>query len=204
MLALDKMMVCFYGLILGAIGIISGVLQFDVIPQTTIDAYVQAIPFYGTIYFSIFVSAATTLIGFSLINIAFSRRDTKKVIEFRTDKGQVSIVLSAIEEFVRKTTLSMPNVKDIKTKVSAKGKGLKVICRLSLSSDSNVTNLADNVQKDVEEKILAMVGVDIPLAVNINIVKLSVNANSPANIEVVDEAKTDEEQFEEAFKGIEY
>jgi hypothetical protein len=201
MLTLDKLMLGLYGLLCISIGVFINLLQFHVITMDLLTKYFEDIPFSESPYLLALLGVVTVLIGLSLLNIAFYPRDKKKSIKFHTDKGDVKIVLSAIEEYIRKTTTHMKSIKEIKNKVTVKGKGLKVVCRLMLSSDSNVTNLADTIQKEIEDNLIAMIGVQIPLVVNINIVKMAVTIGENSPIDLKEEGTSEEE---EPFKGIKY
>lgn len=202
----DKLTLMLYGCVSLSFGVLVCVIEFGVLPIEQVWHYMSLIPFSGTIYLGLFFGSVAIFIGISLFNLALGWRKQCKSIDFRTEKGHVTIVLSAIEEYIHKTTSHLEQIRDIKSKVSAKGRGLKVVSKLVLNSDSNVTNLADTLQKEIEDKLINMIGVDIPLTVNIHITKMVTDLKKTSHIiEPVDPAKPElSEDLEETFRGIEY
>lgn len=201
----DRLVLALYGFVslLGGVLVCAIVLQW--LPWSTFMHYVDLIPFSGTPYSYLFWGGLLILIGISLFNLAIGRKDQSKTIEFRTEKGHVTIVLSAIEEYIRKTTSHMEQIRDIKSKVTAKGKGLKIVSKLVLNSDSNVTNLADTIQKEIEDKLIDMIGMDIPLTVNIHITKMAAEVKHGSSANQADgQAHAAAGEMEDSFRGIEY
>ncbi len=60
------------------------------------------------------------LMVITLLNFVWAGIEAEKNIAFRTDYGEVLISLSAIEEYIRKFLRENPEIKELRTKVSAK------------------------------------------------------------------------------------
>ena len=75
--------------------------------------------------------------------------------------GQVRVSLDAIEALAEKTTSAVPGVKEVKAKVVSSPKGVALHLKLISAPDVNIPEMSENIQHDVKESILNVVGLAV-------------------------------------------
>ena len=68
------------------------------------------------------------LLSITLVQAFIGRIQREKTIAFNTSGGQVSISLSAIEDFVKRLSAQVSSVKDLRNNVIATKRGLRSTC----------------------------------------------------------------------------
>ncbi|MCK4463616.1 MAG: hypothetical protein KAU58_04830, partial [Candidatus Omnitrophica bacterium] len=66
----------------------------------------------------------------------------------------------------------MPQVKELKSTVTAGKKGIDVISRATLFSDSNIPEITEKIQSMIKTKLLEMLGIEEAISVKIHVAKL--------------------------------
>lgn len=112
------------------------------------------------------------LIGIFSTQISFGRMQREKTIAFENPDGQVVVSLTAIEDFIRKVVREIPQVKELKSTVLAGKKGIDIISRATLFSDSNIPEITEKVQSMIKAKLLEMLGIEESIRVKIHVAKL--------------------------------
>ena len=155
--------------------------------------------FIGYISHSNNLRLGMALIGVLLlvINIAiaqffFSRLQRQKIIAFDNPFGQVSVSLSAIEDYIRKLTGNMPEIKEIKTHISAGKSGIEVNTKIALCSDVNIPEITDKVQNAIRGKLQEMLGLEENIIVKMHVTKIVQKSKKEAKEAV---AQTEENGF---------
>ena len=97
----------------------------------------------------------------------------EKTIAFENPEGQVTVSLSAIEDFVKKSVQHLSEVRELKADVSAGKKGISVVCRATIYADSNIPEITERVQSIVKTKVQEMLGVEEAISIKINVTKIS-------------------------------
>lgn len=125
------------------------------------------------------------VVGFLLIAISWAsyqftiaRIQRQKNIAFNNPDGQVSISLSAIEEFIRKIGASLPEVKEMKSDCIATKKGIDISTRVVFWSDANIPEATEKIQNLVKVKIQEMLGIDEPIMIKIHVTKIATRTES--------------------------
>ena len=141
------------------------------------------------------------LIAFSLLIIQFalSRLEREKTLAFDNPDGQVTVSLTATEDFMRKLGRPIPEIKELKPKVYATKKGVIINVKVTLFSEISIPNITEKIQSIVKNRIQDMLGIEEPIIIKVHIEKL-------ANAEEPKKKKAKDPQQEEAprFRGIEY
>lgn len=147
------------------------------------------------------------VVGFLLIAISWAsyqfttaRIQRQKNIAFNNPDGQVSISLSAIEEFIRKIGSSLPEVKEMKSDCIATKKGIDISTRVIFWSDANIPEATEKIQNLVKVKIQEMLGIDEPIMIKIHVTKI---ATRPEPKPVAKKGK-DKEDVSLPFGGFDY
>ena len=79
----------------------------------------------------------------TLLNFVWSGVEAERNIAFKTEYGDVLVSLSAIEDYVRKLLKEEPDIKDLRTKVSARKKGLIVLLKAVMLSETNIPSITE-------------------------------------------------------------
>ena len=96
----------------------------------------------------------------------------KRRIIFNRPEGDVSISLSAIEDFIKRSTSDIRGVKELKPWVRVARKNLTVSCRVVLSSEANVLETTNKVQVEIKDRIQELVGSDNVSDVSVHVSRI--------------------------------
>ena len=147
------------------------------------------------------------VVGFLLVAISWAsyqftiaRIQRQKNIAFNNPDGQVSISLSAIEEFIRKIGSSLPEVKEMKSDCIATKKGIDISTRVVFWSDANIPEATEKIQNLVKVKIQEMLGIDEPIMIKIHVTKIAARTESKP----VAKKGKDKEDVSLPFGGFDY
>ncbi|MFH1790679.1 MAG: alkaline shock response membrane anchor protein AmaP [Candidatus Omnitrophota bacterium] len=106
----------------------------------------------------------------SRVNLARLNRD--RTIAFDNPDGQVIVSLPAIEDYVKKIIKQIPEVKELKTVVSATKKEISVTSKAALLSDANIPETTEKIQSTIKRRLLEMLGIEENIKVKIDIAKI--------------------------------
>jgi uncharacterized alkaline shock family protein YloU len=124
--------------------------------------------------FSGVVIAASGLIVLSLVFAGFFTFDGRRerTIAFDNPTGIVHVSLSALEDMVRRLIQGVPEVRDVKSHITAVKKGIVVSSRLILNTDVNIPDMTSRLQDLVARKIQDTIGIDEKVVVKIHVIKI--------------------------------
>ncbi len=108
----------------------------------------------------------------SLLNFVWSGVEAERNIAFKTEYGDVLVSLSAIEDYIRKLLKEEPDIKDLRTKVSVRKKGLVVLLKAVMLSETNIPNITEKIQSNLRVKVQEMLGMEEPIIVKVYISKI--------------------------------
>lgn len=134
-----------------------------------------------------------------VMQIILGRMRMERTIAFENPDGQVTISLGAIEDFIKRLTRQLPEIKELKPNVIATKKGVDITTRVVLYSDTNIPDTTEKIQNMIKAKVQDMLGIEESIAVKIHIAKI-------AQKEEPKESKYKEYKEKEnlPFRGIEY
>ncbi len=143
--------------------------------------------------------AGLILLNWMIAQLTIAKFQREKTIAFDNPDGQVTVSLSAIEDFIRRTMREMPEVKDLRSDVVA-GKGrILVRARVVLWSDAHIPEVTERIQVLVRSRIQEMLsGIEEPVHVRVHVAKI-------VHREEADErgsAGRREEKFSTPFRGF--
>ena len=121
----------------------------------------------------------------------------KRRIIFNRPEGDVSISLSAIEDFIKRSTSDIRGIKELKPWVRVARKNLAVCCRVTLSSEANVLETTNKVQVEIKNRIQELVGSD-----NVSNVSVHVSRIVKKSQKEIDKEK--EENPPVPYQGLDY
>ncbi|MBL7069774.1 MAG: alkaline shock response membrane anchor protein AmaP [Candidatus Omnitrophica bacterium] len=148
--------------------------------------------------------AGLLLIGVSLliIQIAIGRMEREKIIAFENPDGQVTVSLAAIEDFMRRLARQVPEIKELRPKVTATKKGIIVDAKVTLYSEISIPNITEKIQSIVKNRVQDMLGIEEAIIVKVHINKLA-QREEPKKKKSKRE-KQEEQEEEPKYRGIEY
>ncbi|MCX5716481.1 MAG: alkaline shock response membrane anchor protein AmaP [Candidatus Omnitrophica bacterium] len=100
-----------------------------------------------------------------VLQIIISRMQMERTIAFDNPDGRVTISLSAIEDFIKRITRQLPEIKELRPDVIATKKGVDITIRLVLYSDTNIPGITEKIQHIIKGNIQDMLGIEEPVAV---------------------------------------
>lgn len=95
-----------------------------------------------------------------------------KTIAFDNPSGRVSVSLSALEDLVRRVISRVPEVRDVRSAISASKRGLLIEAMLTLNTDVNIPEMTSRLQETVKKRIQAMIGIEEEITVRVHVVKI--------------------------------
>ena len=125
----------------------------------------------------IFGGAAGALL---LINYIFYQVFTVNIhkdhtIAFDNPAGRVNVSLMAIEDLIRRVISRAAEVKEVKSKISASKKGLRIRIKLILRAEGSIPEVTSRVQDLVKRKVQDAIGLDEPIDIAIYVSKILVD-----------------------------
>ncbi|MFH1190473.1 MAG: alkaline shock response membrane anchor protein AmaP [Candidatus Omnitrophota bacterium] len=143
--------------------------------------------------------ALLILISMLVMQIAMGKLTREKTIAFENPDGQVTISLSAIEDFIKRALKQLPEVKELKPNVRASKKGITIINRVTLFSDISIPETTEKIQNLVKSRVQDMLGVDEPINIKVHVVKIAHKEDAAKNL------RKDDKPLSPQFRGnIEY
>jgi len=119
------------------------------------------------------------LISVMVMRIGVGKIQREKTIAFDNPDGQVTISLTAIEDFIKRAIKQLPEVKELKPNVRADKKGIEVVTRVTLFSDINIPETTEKIQNIVKTKVQDMLGVEEPISVRVHVGKIAHKEEGP-------------------------
>ncbi|UCD55617.1 MAG: alkaline shock response membrane anchor protein AmaP [Candidatus Omnitrophota bacterium] len=117
---------------------------------------------------AIFIAAGLLTANINLGNVRM-----QKTIAFENPEGQVTVSLSAIEDFIKKSVRHLPEVKELRSNVTASKKGINIICVATIFADSNIPATTERIQSIVKSRVHEMLGVEETINIKIHVTKIS-------------------------------
>ncbi len=134
------------------------------------------------------------------VQLALGNIQREKTIAFENPSGRVTISLNAIEDFIKRISAHLSEIKELRASVTANKKGVHVISRVIIYSDANIPEATEKMQGILKNKIQEMLGIEEPINIKVHIAKIV--ARNPKESKT---AKVEEpEEKKPVFRGIEY
>lgn len=147
------------------------------------------------------VGGLLILISIAAYQFTVARIERQKNIAFNNPDGQVTISLSAIEEFIKRIGSSLPEIKELKSDCIATKKGIDISTRVIFWSDANIPEATEKIQGLIRTRIQEMLGVDEPIIVKVHVTKIAARQEPRQSKKEKDK---DKEDLRMPFSGMEY
>ena len=117
--------------------------------------------------------AGLILLNWMYAELTLARFWRQKTIAFETTDGQVTVSLAAIEDFIRRTTEELPEVKELRSDVVARKGVIVVRARAVLWAGAHIPEAAERIQSVVRSKVQEMLsGIEEPVQVRVHVAKI--------------------------------
>jgi len=93
-------------------------------------------------------------------------------IAFDNPSGRVNISLMAIEDLIKRVIVQTPEVREVKSKITASKKGLQIKTTLILRAEGSIPEVTSRVQELIKKKVQEAIGLDEPIDVSIFVGKI--------------------------------
>jgi uncharacterized alkaline shock family protein YloU len=163
----------FYTLVFLMLSALFIVVSLNIIPQELVNDTVAAIYASNNTRLALGMTGVLLLfISMMVIQITMGKIQREKTIAFENPDGQVTISLTAIEDFIKRALKQLPEVKELRPYVKAGKKGIKIINRVTLYSDINIPETTERIQNIVKSRVQDMLGVEEPINIRVHVVKI--------------------------------
>lgn len=112
-------------------------------------------------------------INILVIQLTMGKIKRERTIAFENPDGQVTIALTAIEDFIKRAIKQLPEVKELRPFVRASKKGIRIVNRCTLYSDVNIPETTEKIQNIVRLRVQEMLGVEEPINIRVHVTKIS-------------------------------
>jgi len=188
-----------YSLFFFLIGVVLVLISLNIFTE---DAVSLSLSF---LYSSMNMRLATGVMGVTLVGITLlamqvvvGKMQRERTIAFDNPDGQVTISLGAVEDFIKRLVKQIPEIKELKPTVVANKKGVDVMTRLILFSDTNIPEVTDRLQSLIKGRVQEILGIEEAISIKVHIIKI-------VQKEEHKEPRLKEtEQQSAPFRGIEY
>ena len=163
----------FYTIVFLLIGGIFITVSLNIIPQGMVTDGIATL--YATTNSRLILGITGLLLIFisiMVVQLTMGKIQREKTIAFENPDGQVTISLSAIEDFIKRSSKQLPEVKELKPSVKASKKGILIINRVTLFSDVNIPEMTEKIQNIVKTRVQEMLGVEEPISIRVHVVKI--------------------------------
>lgn len=173
----------FYTLVFFLIGGLLIVISLNLIPQESIIDTFSMLYTARDIRLIVGITGVLfIIISLMVVQITMGKIQREKTIAFENPDGQVTISLTAIEDFIKRAIKQLPEVKELKPNVKASKKGIYIVNRVILFSDINIPETTEKIQGIVKARVQDMLGVDEPINIRVHVIKIVHKEEGAKNI----------------------
>jgi len=197
MRVISSLTIILYSILFFVIGVALVLVAFNLISRDIVAYTVDFI--YNTPNMRLIIGITGGLliaVTLLVIQIVIGRMQRERTIAFENPDGQVTISLSAIEDFIKRLIRQLPEIKELKPSVIATKRGVDITARLVLFSDTNIPDITEKIQNIVKSRVQDMLGIEESISIKIHIAKI-------AQKDEIKENKSKEKESV-AYRGIEY
>lgn len=170
---LKRLMSLIYLVFMVGAGVLMLAMSLNVVPSGVFTEMAE------TLRASLNASIALSFVGvaFVLMGVLAPFRVSKslgsnRLITFRNPDGEVTVALSAIENYVKRVAKDIPGIKDIRSSVKAGKKGINITSYVAISAGTNIPEATENIQMTVKSRVQDMLGVEENINMTMHISKI--------------------------------
>ncbi len=126
--------------------------------------------------------AGLVLLNWIYAELALAKLQRQKTIAIENPDGQVTVSLTAIEDFIRRSAHELPEVKEIRSDVVARKGRIVVRAQATLWSGTHIPEAAERIQSVVKAKVQEMLsGLEEPIVVRVHVSKIAQRDEKPTS-----------------------
>ncbi len=171
---MTRLAIIFYVTIIWVTSLAVMLFVFHVLDLNTVEEFLAMVyndTKVGAIVFGI--ACGIIFVSFLLENLIYGRRRRERTIAFDNPGGPVAVSLAALEDLIKRLTIEMPAIKEIRPTVLAIKKGLDIEIKLTLRAEANIPDLTTKLQELVRRKIEDAIGMEGKINIRIHVMKIS-------------------------------
>lgn len=174
MRAFNKFLVAFYTLIFMLLGLVLVFISLHLIKWVNLSLVFACILEVPNLWMILLLTGiALMIVSFYLAKLAYGNFQREKTIAFKNPEGPVIISLSAIEDFIKRITADISEVKEIRPDIIAARKDIiDVSTRIVLWSDTNIPEVTEKVQLLIKNRIQEMLNIEQQIIVKVHVTKI--------------------------------
>ena len=182
MFFLKKLAGLMYFLIMIASGAVFICVIITAVPSTLFAEAVDAVR--ADMYLSIVAGVAGLVAIVSGVSVLIKSRKNKgrdRLITFQNPDGEVTVSISAIENYVQRVAKGIPGIAEVKASANVGKKGIAIVSFVAVSAGTNIPEVTENIQMTVKSKVQDMLGVEEKITVTMHITKILKDTGEPIN-----------------------
>jgi len=178
----DRLLTALAGLLLFATGLIFFLWAVKGIPATWLGALTDKEVGRLPIFLALGVGVVMALLGVHSISLLFKRRGKKGFVVQKTEHGQLSISIHAMENLVQKCVDKHEELTIISNRIENNRDGVVVDLRIGLANGVSIPLVVSTLQKQIKQYITSCSGIDVQ-EVRVEVETASIKAeNSPYTV----------------------
>lgn len=111
-------------------------------------------------------------INISIAQLSIGKLRKQKTIAFENPYGEVTLSLSAIEDYIIKLANKMPEVRDIKSNIHVAKSGIVIVAKVALYSEVNIPEVTEKIQSAIRLRLQEMLGIEEKVTIKINVTRI--------------------------------
>jgi len=157
--------VVFLALGLSLLGVFSGIITIDQIKSFLDIVYGSSL---NLLYVGL-VGLVVLILAFLYVYSILKRHQGKKAMSFRNSGGEVSISLGAIEDFIKRISEDVAEIKSLDCKVINTRKKLLVLNNITIWAGINIPEITEKFQNLIKVRLQELLGIEENITVKIYI-----------------------------------
>lgn len=113
-----------------------------------------------------------SLIGFSLIYLGLRKFTREPSMAFQNPEGEVRVTFSAIEDFIKRLTGRLEEVKEMHPEVIATKEGLEIHNRITLGPNLSIPEASSRIQETIKKYVEDVLGIRDIVAIKVLVTKI--------------------------------
>jgi uncharacterized alkaline shock family protein YloU len=169
----NGIVIFFYTLVFVAVGSLLISYSLGYITPQTIDELIQHLPTELNIRLIIgMIGAGIIVLSLAIMQLAFGAKKQEKSISFENPNGEVTVSLSAIEDFVRRLGGEFNEIQEIRPTARVTKEELMISCKTYLLQDLSIPEITQKIQDTVITRVKKLLGNEENLRVKIDVIKI--------------------------------
>ena len=157
----DRLLTALAGLLLLATGLVFFVWAFKGIPDAWMDALKNKDIGRMPIFVALGTGAVMAVLGIHNISILLRRRGKKGFVVQKTEHGELSISIHAMENLVQKCVDKHEELTVVSNRIENTRDGVVVDLRIGLANGVSIPLVVSTLQKQIKQYITSCSGIDV-------------------------------------------